>query len=118
LRSVELSPGFFIDGNLLVLLYFPFNVVVAVVLPRVVAYTAIVKPLRLVAVTERPTLLKSARVHRKPHLITMAVTIGVAMRCGAESIVIRGGVLNVHGSLPNYLIFSVDFHDLDDVCVK
>jgi hypothetical protein len=48
----------------------------------------------------------------------MAVTIGVALWCAAESIVIRGAYLNVRVSLHNRLIFSVDIHDLEEVVLK
>jgi hypothetical protein len=111
--------GFFIDDVYDLLFYCPFNVVVAVVVPRVVAYTVIVKYPTFFAVTERRTsLLNFARIHSKPHIITMTVTIGVATRCTTISIVIRGGFLNAHDLLHRPLIFSVDIHDLEDVCVK
>jgi hypothetical protein len=99
--SVELLLGFTIDNSLALLLHFPCAVEVTVVLPRMVAYTAIFVPRGHPIAAERLTSLMDLLAIHQKFKLTMQVTVGVALGHDAESIVIRG----------NFLDMVVSFHN-------
>jgi hypothetical protein len=83
------------------LLHFPFAVEVAVVLPRMVAFSTIVEwPGRIVAEERRTPAMNLLEIDQKLEH-TMLVTVGEALGHNAEGVVIRGIFLNMVVSFHN-----------------